>query len=83
MTCREIGDGGVICGPRRVIVVSRDPEGEHYCFRCRKVREFSMVVRRDDVPLMEDWYGPWPAIECSEGHKDGDLFPGRQRVWDA
>lgn len=81
MTCREITPGAIICGPRKVIEVSRKPYSENaWCFVCRKRRDFVFVVRRADVEI--DWYGPWPSVECSEGHSDGDLFPGRVREWE-
>lgn len=59
----------------------REPDGERWCFRCRKRRVFEYVVT---VPVdPESWYGPGRRIECGScGLDDGDLFPGRVREWE-
>lgn len=58
--------------------VTRKPDGEHWCFVCRKRRRFDFVVR---APIEPSYYGPNPSIVCELGHTDGDLFPGRFREW--
>jgi hypothetical protein len=71
-----------VCGTTRVIEVRRSVEFEaKWCFVCRRRVRHDRVIRRDDVP--EDWYGPWPAIECENGHTNGDCFPGCERTWEA
>jgi hypothetical protein len=69
--------------------VSRKPNGERWCFVCRKRREFEHVITRPvldpNVPLEDQtgaWYGPTHQIECGTCHTvDGDCFPGREREW--
>jgi hypothetical protein len=80
VTCRPAAGGGVVCGPTKVIEVSRKEKGIHWCFVCRQRVPFFFVVRRDDVE--EDYYGPWMSVEDEKGHINGDLFPGRERVWE-
>lgn len=69
-------------GPGPVVVYHRRPEGERYCFGCRKRVEFEFLAMRYDCDPMDDYYGPWGAIKCvPRGHLDGDMFPGRFRIW--
>lgn len=83
MGCEPIpldGVVGTICRPGAMREVVRRPDGEaRWCFRCRARREFFFVVR-SEVEI--SYYGPHPSIRCSEGHLDGDLFPGRVREWE-
>jgi len=59
--------------------VKREPDGERWCFQCRKRRVFEYVV---SAPVEMSYYGPRCSIECSVCHlSDGDLFPGRFREW--
>lgn len=69
-------------GPGPVEEVSREPMPERWCFRCRARVAFLTVIYRYDVAPSDDYYGPWAVIRCEHGHDDGDLFPGRVRVWD-
>lgn len=63
-----------------MVEVHREPDGlPRHCFRCRKHRDFFYVV---DAPVELSYYGPNPSIQCSSGHRDGDLFPGREREWE-
>ena len=70
--------------------VIRRPDGERWCFTCRKRRAFDYVVeapRLDpNVPLEDQtgaWYGPTPHVECSVCKMwDGDCFPGTGREWE-
>jgi hypothetical protein len=65
--------------------VSRKPNGERFCFICRKRREFVYVISRPIVTSIDDtgaWYGPTHQIECGTCHTvDGDCFPGTEREW--
>jgi hypothetical protein len=65
--------------------VARRSEGERWCFRCRKRREFVYVVTRPIVRSLDDtgsWYGPTHQIECTICRAvDGDCFPGTEREW--
>jgi hypothetical protein len=70
-------------GPGPVKEVLRTPLGPRWCFRCRARAEFFTVVHAYDCDPRDDYYGPWPSIECEHGHDDGDLFPGRVRTWEA
>lgn len=63
----------------------RKPDGERWCFSCRKRRQFEHVT---SVPVCESiddtgcWYGPSHEIECTVcGVVDGDCFPGTTREW--
>ena len=67
-----------ICFGPEMAEVRREPDGERWCFVCRKRRRFDFVVR---APVEPSYYGPNPFIECEKGHEDGDLFPGRYREW--
>lgn len=59
----------------------RRPDGERWCFICRRVRAFVYVVDAPTDP--ESYYGPTPSIRCEScGTVDGDCFPGRQREWE-
>jgi hypothetical protein len=66
--------------------VSRRPDGERWCFVCRKRRVFEFVVERPIVTSIDDtgcWYGPTSQIECATCRTiDADLFPGRVREWE-
>lgn len=70
-------------GPGPAKEVMRAALGERYCYRCRRRRPFFTIVYAYDCPPEDDYYGPWPAVECADGHEDGDLFPGRVRTWEA
>lgn len=79
MTCRVIGPAIVCGGPMQKVrdEIDGDPR---WCFRCRRIREFHLVVWS---PVERSYYGPVPGIECSTcGLQDGDLFPGRFREWE-
>ena len=65
-----------VCGPSAVEVVRRDPVSERWCFRCRKRRTFEDVCERETGM---SYYDPWWTRTCSQGHVDGDLFPGWSR----
>ena len=77
MTCREFA-GAIICGPSATRVLLTKQLGERWCFICRKRREFTYTLTDEVEP---SYYEPWPAIECSEGHHDGDCGFGRYREW--
>ena len=70
--------------------IRREPDGERWCFICRKRREFLYVVTASvidpDIPLDEQtgaWYGPTPHMECGTCTTwDGDCFPGSGRYWE-
>lgn len=84
MTCQTVPIGdtvATICrGPAMEEVVNR-PDGEvRWCFVCRKRREFRYIVM---APTEPDWYGPHADVKCAHCRtSDGDLFPGRERVWE-
>lgn len=60
--------------------VKDEPNGERWCFRCRKRREFRFTV---DAPTEVSYYGPEPAIRCGTCDTvDGDCFPGGYREWE-
>lgn len=60
--------------------VCRSPDGERWCFVCRKRNEFERVT---ECPADDSWYGPSQRIECAVCKTvDGDLFPGRYREWE-
>ena len=60
--------------------IVRGPDGERYCFKCRKNRTFLYVVR---APVGLSYYGPTPHVECAFcGTIDGDCFPGSEREWE-
>lgn len=69
-------------GPGPAVDMKREGIGERWCFICRKRREYEFVVKRYDCDPIDDYYGPWPAYECTHCHKDGLLFPGYERVWE-
>lgn len=59
--------------------VHRESDGERWCFRCRKRREFEYVIT---APVELSYYGPTRQIECTHCHTtDGDCFPGTEREW--
>lgn len=75
--------------------VRREAEGERWCFKCRKRREFVRVVTTPITVFWCDlktrkiesntgaWYGPSARIECDTCHLvDGDCFPGTYREWE-
>jgi hypothetical protein len=72
------GSGLVVCGPGEVKTLDTKPVGEKWCFVCRKRREFTDQCR---VEAGITYYDPWWTRTCSEGHFDGDLFPGYIREW--
>jgi hypothetical protein len=73
---------GAICGDR-MEETHRRPDGERWCFVCRKRTAFDYVVM---MPVIDrenpSYYGPTSSIECATCHTDdSDLFPGREREW--
>lgn len=70
--------------------IERRPDGNRWCFACRKRCDFEFVARASkldpDIPLDEQtgsYYPPVPHIECAScGMTDGDLFPGTTREWE-
>lgn len=71
----------IICYSGKQECIRRDLQGERWCFRCRKRREFFFEIWRDIDP--ESYYGPNPSIVCGTcGLSDGDLFPGYSREWE-
>jgi hypothetical protein len=61
--------------------VSRESQGERWCFKCRSRRKFFYVVTAPTDPM--SYYGPNPSVRCGTCDlPDGDLFPGREREWD-
>jgi hypothetical protein len=69
----------VVCFGPPVEEGVRTPDGERWCFVCRKRRLFDFVVM---APTEPSYYGPYPLIVGECRHVDGDLFPGRIREWD-
>lgn len=68
-----------ICRGPAMREVRRESEGERWCFRCHKRREFLFVVT---APVEPSYYGPNAVVKCSVCDLiDGDLFPGRCREW--
>lgn len=67
-----VDGGNIAISGTRMKEVSRDSEGERWCFHCRKRHEFWWVVT---VPDGWSYYGPEARME---GVKRGctDLFPG-------
>lgn len=60
-----------------MVELFRKPDGERYCFVCRKRREFEHVCLATAEP---SYYEPNNQIECSVCHTvDGDCFPGTVR----
>jgi len=83
MSCRTYDIGGTLVtvnhGPT-MREVKRESQGEKWCFRCRKRRDFLFIVT---APIEPDWYGPTASIRCAHCNlQDGDLFPGREREWE-
>ena len=78
MTCIPYG-GAIVCGvgPRKEI--HRESLGVRWCFYCRKRVEIIYTLTDDVEP---SYYEPNPGIHCVHGHWNGDLFPGRERLWD-
>lgn len=72
--------GLTICYGPRMVETSNEKHGDdRWCFRCRKVRDFRLVVKS---PIERSYYGPSVDVECGScGLSDGDLFPGRYRMW--
>ena len=73
---------GAICGPSGWEIIRDESTGEHWCFTCRKRRDFRFIVGRDP-DWRNDYYGPSGHIECSVCKTtDGDCFPGWSRSFD-
>lgn len=73
-------NGLTICYGPPMKRIKDEPDGERWCFRCRKVREFRFTV---DAPTEPSYYGAHPAVRCGHcGTVDGDCFPGRFREWE-
>ena len=71
-----------ICGPSGWEIIHDEADGERWCFKCRKRREFRYIVGRDP-DYMNDYYGPSAHVECSVCKTtDGDCFPGWSREWE-
>ena len=69
-----------VCRPSAWEIITDEPDGERWCFVCRKQREFRFIVGHDPGP--EDWYGPSLSVKCGTCKtSDADLFPGRSREW--
>lgn len=80
MPCETSEDGKFhisYSGPRKTL--REDDLGEKWCFRCRTRRRFTEKLTAEIEP---SYYDPIPEISCSEGHVNGDLFPGWIRTWD-
>ena len=85
-----VNDAGECIGHITIIPTAderREPHGEpRWCFRCRKVQPFDYVMTIPVCEHIDDsgcWYGPTFSVECAVCHlTDGDLFPGRYRVWE-
>ena len=60
-------------------VISQRDHGERWCFYCRKRLLFVLTTYAPDDPM--SYYGPHSEIACSQGHIDGDCFPGTGREW--
>ncbi|MGC5078486.1 hypothetical protein [Agrococcus sp. DT81.2] len=75
-----VGPGISICyGPRMVEVKNEKDGDDRWCFRCRKVREFRFIITS---PIERSYYGPSANVQCGTCNaSDGDLFPGRYRMW--
>lgn len=59
--------------------VFRKPDGERWCFVCRKRQAFEHVCK---APVGLSYYGPHQQIECTVCKTvDGDCFPGTIREW--
>lgn len=70
----------IVCGMADPVELIRRPSGEpRWCFHCRKVQPFVFTLTGD---AESSYYDPSPAVRCEAGHFDGDLFPGRNRIWD-
>lgn len=79
MICTGLGNGATICHEPMERIIDR-PDGERWCFKCRKQREFRLTV---DRPVEPSYYGSNPAIRCGTCQTaDSDCFPGREREWD-
>lgn len=72
---------GAICGPSGWEIIRDESIGEHWCFKCRKRRDFRFIVGRD--PDWEnDYYGPSAHVECSVCNTvDGDCGFGSSREY--
>lgn len=80
MTCETYGSLTISYGPRTERIKNEVDGDARWCFRCRKVREFRFTI---DAPVEVSYYGPNASIRCGTcGLDDGDLFPGRYRVWE-
>lgn len=59
--------------------VFRHPDGERWCFVCRRRQAFEYVRT---APVGISYYGPNDRIVCSVCQTtDGDCFPGTDREW--
>lgn len=68
-----------VCWAEPHYEVFRKPDGERWCFICRKRREFEYVRK---APVGLSYYGPHDKIECTVCKTvDGDCFPGSEREW--
>lgn len=58
----------------------RDPQGEKWCFQCRKRLPHDAVLMVCDDPM--SYYGPHWALECSRCRQDHTHFPGTEWSYD-
>lgn len=80
MTCETYGNLTICYGPETERVKDEVDGDPRWCFTCRKVREFRFTI---DMPTGVSYYGPNVAIRCGTcGKDDGDMFPGRYRIWE-
>lgn len=68
--------GHILRVPTRVHSIQRC-DTDRWCYVCRKRRQFTFTVHVPVDPM--SYYGPHLTFECSEGHVDGDCFPGTWR----
>lgn len=69
-----------ICRPGPMEEIHRESDGERWCFKCRKRREFIYTVTAEIEP---SYYDPNPAIRCGTCNTyNGDLGFGRIREWE-
>jgi hypothetical protein len=64
---------GNICGSARR-EIAREPEGDRWCFECRKRLPHDWVLM-DDIE-QPSYYDPSWHRECSGCHRDHTYFPG-------
>ena len=76
----DLADRIIICAGPPMKEIARKPDGERWCFRCRRRTQFEYVVT---APVEPSYYGPEPSIRCTQcDHADTDLGFGRYREWE-